>query len=246
MKRRRLLKDTLVNTMLIKVDLNVGSARYFPDGPLREAEARKSVKMLHIPKDVGEAVFDSSLPDFLVTDSMVARYLEIRPPQFRVTTSFDLIIAEIERAFVLGQYFAAVAASVVKIERMLNEARIRLHAHVSPKLKHLWEKGPLNEWTGNIDALQEWGYLQPALAVELKAVYGIRCQYLHSAPIATPEADARRCVTAAFALLTEFIGFPERLFQIGSSIECVNPSDPLFEIFYKPALCDDAAGTEAS
>ena len=104
--------------MFIQVDLNMGSARYFPEGPFRQAEARRSVKMFHVPKDVGAAVVDSLVPDFLVTDSMVARYLEIRPPQFRITTSFDLIISEIERTFVLGQFFAALAASVVTIERM--------------------------------------------------------------------------------------------------------------------------------
>jgi hypothetical protein len=226
--------------MFIRVDLNIGSERYLPDGPFREAEARRSVKMFHVPRDVGETVLDSSVPDFLVTESMIARYLEIRPPQFRVTTAFDLIISEIERAFVFGQYFAALAASVVTIERILNDARIRLHQHASPKLKHLWEKGPLNEWGGNIDALQQWGYLRPALADELKAVYEIRCRYLHSAPIESPEQDSRRCVAAAFDVLTEFFGFPERLFRIGGTIECFNTSDPLFEVFYKPALSEAA------
>lgn len=228
--------------MFIRVDLNVGSARYFPDGPFRQAEARRSVKMFHVPKDVGGAVPDSSVPDFLVTDSMVARYLELRPPQFRVTTRFDLIISEIERAFVLGQYFSALAASVVTIERMLNDARIQLHEYAGPKLKHLWNKGPLNEWAGNIDALQQWNYLQPGLAEELKTIYEIRCRYLHSAPIDSPEGDSRRCVAAAFALLTEFIGFPKRLFRIGSEIECLNTSDPLFDVFYKSALSENADG----
>ena len=224
--------------MFIQVDLNIGSARYFPDGPFRKAEARRSVKMFHVPKGVEGMVLDSAVPDFLVTDAIVARYLEIRPPRFRVTTTFDLIISEIERAFVLGQFFAAVAASVVSVERMLNDARIRLHQHASPKLKDLWGKGPLNEWAGNIDALQKWGYLQTALADELKAVFDIRCRYLHSAAITEPEEDARRCVGAAFSLLTEFIGFPERLFRLGGSIECLDTTDPLFEVFYKPALSD--------
>lgn len=227
--------------MFIQVDLNIGSARQFAEGPFRQAEARRSVRMFLIPKDVGVAILDSSVPDLLITDSMVARYLEIRPPQFRVTTTFDGIISEIERTFVLGQYFAALAASVVTIERMLNEARIRLHHHSRPKLKQLWEKGPLNEWGENIDALQKWGHIQPGLAEELKVVYEIRCQYLHSAPIASMERDSRRCVSAAFAVLTEFIGFPTRLFRIGSEIECLNHSDPLFEVFYKPALSENAA-----
>lgn len=123
--------------MFIRVDLNIGSERYLPDGPFRQAEARRGVKMFHVPKGVKGVVLDSAVPDFLVTDAMVARYLEIRPPRFRVTTTFDLIISEIERSFVLEQFFAAVAASVVSIERMLNDARIRLHRHASPKLKYL-------------------------------------------------------------------------------------------------------------
>jgi hypothetical protein len=224
--------------MFIKTELNIGSERYFPDGPFRRAEARRSIKMFYVPKGAHDFVVDSEVPFLLVTEPMVDRYLELRPPQFRLTTTFDLIIAEIERAFVFGQFFAAVAASVVSIERMLNEARIRLHEHASPKLGELWGKGPLNEWSGNVDALVKWGYLQADLADELKSVFEIRCQYLHSAPITSPEEDARRCVHAAFSVLTEFIGFPERLFKIGSSIEYLDPSNPLFEVFYKPALTE--------
>lgn len=98
----------------------------------------------------------------------------------------------------------------------------------------------MNEWGGNIDALQQWGYLQAGLADELRAVFEIRCRYLHSAAIDSPEEDARRSVGAAFSLLTEFIGFPERLFRIGGSIECLDTTHPLFEVFYKPALSDTA------
>ena len=176
--------------MFIKTDLNIGSERYLPDGPFRRAEAGRSVKMFYVPKGAHEFVIDSAIPDLLVTEPMIDRYLELRPPQFRVTTTFDLIIAEIERAFVFGHFFAAVAASVVTIERMLNDARIRLHDHTSPKLKDLWGKGPLNEWSGNIDALVKWGYLRPELAAELKSVFEIRCQHLHSAPITSAEDDA--------------------------------------------------------
>ncbi len=231
--------------MFIQVNLTIGSERYMPDGPFRQTEARKSVRLFHVPKDVADAVLDSMVPECLVTDSMVARYLDLRPPRFRVTVAFDPIIEEIERTFVLGQYFSALAASVVTIERMLNDARMRLHEHSNRRLKHLWKKGPLNAWPDNIKALQEWGYLQPCLAAELNHVYKIRCRYLHSEPINSLPDDARRCVAAAFAVLTEFIGFPERLFRIGSAIECVDTSDPLFEVFYKPALSGDAAGETA-
>ncbi len=225
--------------MFIQVNLNIGSERYMPDGPFRQTEARKSVRLFHVPKDVADAVLDSMVPECLVTDSMVARYLELRPPQFRVTAAFDPIIEEIERTFVLGQYFSALAASVVTIERMLNDARMRLHEHSNRRLKHLWKKGPHNAWPVNIKALKQWGYLQEDLASELTVAYEIRCRYLHSGSIDSLHDDARRCVKTAFALLTEFLGFPVRLFRIGSQIECLNTSDPLFEVFYKPALSSD-------
>ena len=70
--------------MFIQLDLNIGSERYFPDGPLRQAEARRSVKMFHVPKGVEGIGLDSAVPDLLVTDAMVSRYLEIRPPRFPV------------------------------------------------------------------------------------------------------------------------------------------------------------------
>jgi anion-transporting ArsA/GET3 family ATPase len=170
---------------------------------------------------------------------MVRRYLELRPPGFRVTALFDLIIEEMERAYVLGQHFSALAASVVTIERMLNDARIKLHQHAIPKVGRLWGKGPINVWKDNIDVLVKWRYLPDDLGQELSTVYGIRRKYLHSDPIVTLEDDSRRCVNAAFRLLTELIGFPERLFRIGSAIECLNESDPLFKVFYKPALTGD-------
>ena len=222
--------------MLFKVNLNIGTARYLPESnPFRRVEARKSIKCFHIPKGVGGLV-DSLVPDDLVTDAMVNRYLAIRPPLYRITAAFDPIIEEIERTYVLGHTFSSIASSVVATERMLNEARIKLHNHESPKLTKLWGKGPMNDWEPNINALRQWDYIQPSLADELLAVYKIRCSYLHSGSIDTLEVDSPRCVTAAFDVLTEFIGFPERLFQIGSTIECLDKFHPLFEVFYKPAL----------
>lgn len=222
--------------MFFKVNLNIGTERDLPENnPFRRVEARKSVKVFHIPKGVGGLV-DSMVPDSLVTEAMVDRYLAIRPPLIRITAAFDPIIEEIERTYVLGHAFSSLAASVVAIERMLNEARIKLHNHESRKLKHLWEKGPMNDWAPNIKALRQWDYLQPPLDDELLAVYEIRCRYLHSGSIDTLEVDSPRCVNAAFAVLTEFIGFPVRLFRIGSTIECLDKSHPLFEVFYRPAL----------
>jgi len=198
-----------------------------------------------MPKGVGGHV-DSLVPDDLVTDAMVDRYLAIRPPLYRITPAFDPIIEEIERTYVLGHTFSSIASSVVVIERMLNEARIQLHKHESPKLKQLWGKGPMNDWAPNINALRQWNYIQPSLADELLTVYEIRCRYLHSGSIDKPEVDSTRCVTAAFNVLTEFIGFPDRLFRIGSTIECIDKSHPLFEVFYKPALSSHLADPNAS
>ena len=113
---------------------------YSEDNPFKRIEAIRSVKVFHIPKGVGGLV-DSMVPDSLVTDEMVERYLAIRPPLFRVTAAFDPIIEEIERAYVLGLVFSSLSASVVAIERMLNEARIQLHKHETPKLKQLGKKG---------------------------------------------------------------------------------------------------------
>lgn len=232
--------------MFFNVNLNIGTERYLrEDNPSRRIEATRSVKAFHIPKGV-EGFVESMVPDELVTDDMVDRYLAIRPPLFRVRASFDSIIEEIERAYVLGHAFSSLSASVVAIERMLNEARIQLHEHEIPKLKQLWGKGPINDWTPNISALGQWDYLQPQLSEELVAVYDVRCRYLHSGPIDTLKVDSPRCVNAAFAVLTEFIGFPQRLFRIGSQIECLDESHPLFKVFYKPALTtrlgDDNAG----
>jgi len=220
--------------MFINVNLNIASERYMREGPFRRSEARESVKRFHIPLGVGGLVNDL-VPDWLVTEPMVDRYLSLRPPQCRVIATFDPIIEEIERAHVLGHSFSALASSVVAIERTLNDARARLHAHETPK-QELWGKGPLNDWTPNINALRDWGYVQPGLAQELSAVYKIRCRYLHSGPIDTLVDDSARCVNAAFAVLTEFIGFPERLFRIGSQIECLDRSHPLFKVFYEPWL----------
>jgi hypothetical protein len=48
----------------------------------------------------------------------------------------------------------------------------------------------LNEWEGNIAALEKWGYLPVGLPEELRALYTIRCQYLHSGQITSLEADS--------------------------------------------------------
>jgi hypothetical protein len=122
------------------------------------------------------------------------------------------------------------------MERMLHLARIKLHTH-HPKIKSLWRKGPMDRWGENIDALRGWGYLDQAFADELKAIFkDVRCQYLHSAPIADLRRDALRSVNAAYRLLTIFIGFPDDLFVFSKGIECTNTSDPRFIEFYLPSI----------
>ncbi len=78
----------------------------------RRAEARRTVKLFVVPRDAGMAISDAMVPDYLVTDSMIDRFLEIEPPQTRGTTAFDTVIEEIERAYILGMFFSALSASV--------------------------------------------------------------------------------------------------------------------------------------
>jgi hypothetical protein len=205
----------------------------FGDESRRRSEARRTVKLFLAPRD--GPMSDAMVPDYMVSDLMVDRYFAIEPPVMRGTTEFDVIVEEIERAYVLGLFFSALSGAVVTIERMLNTARIRLHEHASPKVKDLWNKDSTNDWRPNIDALVSWKYLSGELAAELPQVYEIRCRYLHSGSIATVEADSLRAIKAAYRLLNEFIGFPPRLFKMGTfGVECLNPNDPLVRVFYAP------------
>lgn len=118
---------------------------------------------------------------------------------------------------------------------MLNVARMEIHKLASPKIARLWNKRETNDWEPNIEALAKWKYLSENIAKELIAVYGVRCQYLHSGDTSNVRADSLRAANAAYSLLNELIGFPSRLFKIGSVIECRNPSDPLVKVFYQRA-----------
>jgi hypothetical protein len=203
------------------------------------SEAARHIKMFLVPRDIERDVFDSQVPDMLVTNSMVDRYLEIEPPIAAVIPEFQRVIEEIERSYVLGHRFAALAASCAGIERVLNLARIRLHKHHRP-IKRLWSKGPKDDWNDNIDALAQWGYLDDDFARELHFVYQeIRCKYLHSGPIQNLDADSLRSVRAAYRLLTIFLGFPQDLFDVASGFRCRNAQDPRFVEFYKPEMSND-------
>ena len=182
---------------------------------------------------------DDQVPDHLVSEDMVDRYLALIPPIFAVIPEFQSVINEIERAYVRGLYFSAVSSGCVAIERMLNLARIELHHH-HPKIKELWGKGASNSWGPNIDALLKWGYLDERFAAELSTLYEeVRNAYLHSSPLGDLEANALRTANAAYKLIGIFLGFPPDLFRFNNGqLECTNNADPRFVVFYQPHLRD--------
>ena len=215
------------------------------DVPFKRAEAAKHVKLSHAPTDGTLGISDAMVPDYLISEGQIDRFLELDPPVFRVIAEYDAIFDEIERSYILGSYFAALSAAVVTIERILNSVRIELHPHVSPKIKELWGKGATNEWQPNIDALVKWGYLSSDLAGELEELYKLRCNYLHTGTLASLATDAQRAVHDAYKLSKEILGFPPKLFALKSGgITCLNWADPLVQVFYKPQAVveDESAG----
>jgi len=203
----------------------------------RKAMAMEEVKMLVVPKALRRGIFDNDISDKLVSEEMAERYLEITPPVCSLLPDYQVVINEIEQSYVIGNDFSSLAASCVVIERLLNQTRMALHKHHRDKvIKKLWNKDAVNDWALNIDALKKWGYLDDAFASELFAVYrDVRCGYLHSGPIRCLRKDALRTVTAAYCLMTIFIGFPEDLFSLlGGGFTCKNEIDPRFLEFYKP------------
>jgi len=214
-----------------------GGVKSIPNVQFQRSEARKHLKLMMAPRDSGEIITDSMIPDFLVTSSMIDRWLAIDPPVFRVRSDFDPILEEIERAYVFGFFFSALAAAVVTVERMLNSTRIDLHPYVSPKIKQLWDKGPTNDWQPNIDALVTWGYLSEKLAGELQQLYELRCKYLHTGSLADLEKDSFQAINVAYSVLKEIVGFPPRLFGMtNGALKILNAADPLFQVFYKPHI----------
>ena len=124
----------------LNVNTKRGGIKVHPDELFRRTEPRRYVRLMLAPSDAGQIIGDSMIPDYLVTDSMVERFLEIDPPKFRVPSMFDAVIDEIERSYVLGQFLSALSAAVVAIERTLNEARTRLYDHMAPKSKVCGER----------------------------------------------------------------------------------------------------------
>jgi hypothetical protein len=215
-----------------------GGIKSIPDVAFQRAEARRHVQLSLAPKGGTDLISDSMIPSFLVTEAMIDRFLAIDPPVFRIIVpEYESVINEIEDGYVRGAFFAALAAAVVTIERTLNVVRIELHNAMKHKIKALWGKGPLNEWEGNIGALQQWGYLSETLAAEMRELYSVRCRYLHSGETSTLEADSLRAVHGAYALLKELIGFPPNLFALeNGGIKCLKPQDPLVQLFYTPNI----------
>jgi hypothetical protein len=212
---------------IIKMFLNCGRNAILSMPPaLQKVEAMQEVKMFVVPRILGHEIFDTNIPDVLVSEEMAERYLEIIPPVFSLIPDYQEIIQEIEQSYVIG---------------------IDLHKHHKDKaIKKLWDKGPTNEWHSNIGALRKWGYLDDAFALELSAIYrNIRCRYLHSSPIQSLRNDARRTVAAAYKLMTIFIAFPADLFSwVGGSPACKNEADPRFLEFYEPYMQDEITNTK--
>ncbi|MGA2914575.1 MAG: hypothetical protein ABSE89_00915 [Sedimentisphaerales bacterium] len=207
---------------------------------IQKKMAMEEVKMLVVPKALRRDIFDNDISDKLVSDEMAERFLEIAPPVFSlIIPDYQTIAERIEPSYVTGDDFAALSASCVVIERLLNKARIDLHEHHKDKaVKKLWNKGPTDDWPSNIKALKKWGYLDDTFASELTYIYKeIRCRYLHSREIKDMRRDALMAITAAYKLMKIFIGFPEDLFSwTNGSPVCKNEADPKFLAFYKPHL----------
>jgi hypothetical protein len=96
--------------------------------------ARMHAKMLLFPIGNTHTGSANDIPDFLVSKQIAQRFLDVEPPIFMVMPEYDQIIREIEKTYVLGLDFCALASACVAIERTLNLARIKLHKH-HPKLK---------------------------------------------------------------------------------------------------------------
>jgi len=91
--------------------------------------------------------------------------------------------------------------------------------------------------------LNNWGYLPSGLPEELRGLFAVRCEHLHSGRMATIGADALRAVKGAYALLRALIGFPRSLFDVGAAITCRNEQDPLFKVFYANHLSAEPIAT---
>jgi len=230
--------STMPSYYNIRINFARNSVRHLADQDIKRLMARSSVKLFLAPTDSDQIFTPDSIPDYLVTDSMIDRYLVIEPPQTLVMPEFDTIVDEIERAYVFGFYFSALSAACVSIERTLNLLRIRLHPFHPGTALDIEGQGPSNNWKKNIDALVEWGYLQEDdSTATLRKQYFIRSKYLHSGPLDELLADTLTSINAAYDLLKKTLAFPDFLFTFkNGGISCRDPSHPLFRAFYKPII----------
>ena len=81
----------------------------------RRQEAARSVRMFVLPRHPQFAMFDSMVPDILVTENMIDRFLQLDPPLASIIPEFQGIINEIEYSYVVGVFFATVSASCVTV-----------------------------------------------------------------------------------------------------------------------------------
>ena len=222
----------------IRINFTRNSVRHITDPDVKRARARSDVKLFLAPADSKQGITEKAIPDYLVTDSMIDRYLTIEPPQAAVIPEFDPIIDEIERAYVFGLFFSALSAASVATERTLNLLRITLHPFHPGTAKELEGVGPIENWKKNIDALVEWGYLhEDDFTTTLRKQHRIRSKYLHNGPLDELPADTLTSINVAYDLLKKTLAFPDWLFSFANGgINCKDPSHPLFIAFYKPII----------
>jgi hypothetical protein len=65
-----------------------GAIKGNSDEVFRRTEAGRHVRLMLAPRDAGQVIWDSMIPDYLVTEEMVDRFLAIDPPELRVLSAF--------------------------------------------------------------------------------------------------------------------------------------------------------------
>ena len=111
-RSRRDLERTLVGSLSRDGEMTdsqipiflYGARQWIRDFPPEagEAEARREVKMLVLPRKPAAAMTDGDVPDALVTSAMTKRYLELDPPFATVNQQFQEVIIEIDYTYVHG------------------------------------------------------------------------------------------------------------------------------------------------
>jgi hypothetical protein len=61
-----------------------GAIKGNSDEVFRRTEAGRHVRLMLAPRDAGQVIWDSMIPDYLVTEEMVDRFLAIDPSELRV------------------------------------------------------------------------------------------------------------------------------------------------------------------